>query len=293
MRFKQSILILAIILFLFPIVSFAESDEIFTNSIDMKFVLIPKGTFLMGSPSNEPKRESDERQHRVTISQPFYLQTTEVTVGQWRSFINDTGYRTKAEIQGWSMIWTGSKWVKKKGYYWDNPEFPQTETHPVTCLSWNDVQKFIEWLTGKEGKTYRLPTETEWEYACRAGTTTPFYTGNCISTDQANYDGTHPMPGCPEGEYRKGPVEVESFEPNPWGLHDMHGNVWEWCQDKYKRDYPSGRVTDPKGPTSGWERVLRGGSWHNYAGHIRSALRYRYYPDKWLNYSGFRLAQDY
>jgi formylglycine-generating enzyme required for sulfatase activity len=214
-------------------------------------------------------------------------------VGQWRSFINDTGYRTKAEIQGWSMIWTGSKWVKKKGYYWDNPEFPQTETHPVTCLSCNDVQKFIEWLTGKEGKTYRLPTETEWEYACRAGTTTPFYTGNCISTDQANYDGTHPMPGCPEGEYRKGPVEVESFEPNPWGLHDMHGNVWEWCQDKYKRDYPSGRVTDPKGPTSGWERVLRGGSWHNYAGHIRSALRYRYYPDKWLNYSGFRLAQDY
>ncbi|MBU4415322.1 MAG: formylglycine-generating enzyme family protein [Proteobacteria bacterium] len=238
------------------------SEKSFTNSIGMKFVMIPAGTFMMGSPSNEPKRDSDERQHRVTISKPFYIQTTEVTQGQWR------------EIMG------------------NNPsDFKNCgDDCPVEKVSWNDCQEFIHKLNRQEGTNkYRLLTEAEWEYACRAGTDTPFYFGDCLSTDQANYDGNHSMPGCSRGEYRKRTVPVGSFPPNAWGLYDMHGNVWEWCQDWY-RDYPSGHATDPIGPSSGEFRVLRGGSWFSYARRAQSANRYWGGPGGRFNRFGFRIA---
>jgi formylglycine-generating enzyme required for sulfatase activity len=238
------------------------SDKSFTNSIGMKFVLIPAGSFMMGSPTNEPKRDKDERQHRVTISKPFYMQTTEVTHRQWR------------EVMG------------------NNPSrFSNCgDDCPVEEISWYDAQEFISKLNQWEGvKKYRLPTEAEWEYACRAGTNTPFAFGRCLSTTQANYDGKYPMPGCPEGEHRGQPVRVESLPSNAWGLHETHGNVWEWCQDWYG-DYPTDRVNDPTGPSSGSYRVLRGGGWYNLARNCRSSSRRRLSPGDSRFYLGFRLA---
>ncbi|MEA1873152.1 MAG: SUMF1/EgtB/PvdO family nonheme iron enzyme [Bacteroidota bacterium] len=280
----------------------ATGGKAFTNSLGMKFVKIPSGSFMMGSsisPSEVVSRyggkeewfEREHPQHRVTISKPFYMQTMEVTVGQWRSFVEDTGYKTEAETGGAAYVWTGKKWEKKEGAYWDNPGFGQNDNNPVTCVSWNDVQKFVKWLNRKEGADkYRLPTEAEWEYAARAGTTTLFYTGNCLSTEQANYNGNYPGKGCSSGTYREKTIRVGTFSPNPWGLYDMHGNVWEWCQDWWYGDYLAGSVTDPEGPSSGSYRVLRGGSWSNRAWHCRSALRLGITPGDRSNNYGFRLV---
>jgi formylglycine-generating enzyme required for sulfatase activity len=248
-----------------PIASKAQDrpEKPFTNSTGMKFVLIPRGSFMMGSPPDEPKRGSEEKQHKVTIGKPFYLQTTEVTQGQWRSVMGE------------------------------NPSFFKDcgDGCAVENVSWYDAQQFIRRLNDMERTDhYRLPTEAEWEYACRAGTTTPFYTGNCISTDQANYNGNYPMWDCPIGIARKGTVRVGSFPPNPWGLYDMHGNVWEWCQD-WHEVYPSGQVTDPKGPASGEYRVLRGGSYNYPAKGLRSASRGHNPPEhSILGNGGFRVA---
>jgi formylglycine-generating enzyme required for sulfatase activity len=267
-------------------------DKGFTNMIGMKFVPIPGGTFMMGSPPDELKRDSDERQCRVRLSKSFFLQTTEVTVREWRIFAQQTGYRTTAEKKGWAWIWDGKKWERKKGICWYLPGFPQTDMHPVTCISWDDARNFIKWLNKKDDRTYRLPTEAEWEYACRAGTTTPFYTGDCISTEEANYDGQYPMPGCSSGENRKKTLPVGSFQSNPWGLFDMHGNVWEWCQD-WKGNYPDSSVISPEGALHGRRRVMRGGSWYNKAWYLRSADRSKGIPDVRTNYLGFRVAAGF
>jgi len=251
----------------------------FTNNLGMEFVYIKPGTFMMGSPSSESKRESDERQHRVTLTRGFYIQTTEVTQGQWERVMGNNPSR-----------------FKNCG-----------DNCPVENVSWKDCQAFIRKLNRMEGTDkYRLPTEAEWEYACRAGTDTPFSFGRCLSTDQANYDGNYPMPGCSKGEYRKTTVRSASFPPNPWGLYDMHGNVWEWCEDRYG-DYPSGSVTDPTGPSSGSYRVFRGGSWYSHARscrsanrggswndnarYCRSAYRHRLKPGDRCGYLGFRLSR--
>jgi sulfatase modifying factor 1 len=157
-------------------------------------------------------------------------------------------------------------------------------------VSWNDVQNFIHKLNQQEGSgIYRLPSEAEWEYAARAGTTTAFAFGRCLSTDQANYDGNYPFPECSKGEFRKKPVPVGSFSPNNWGLYDMHGNVWEWCQDWYK-SYPPGTVTDPTGPQKGSSRLHRGGSWFSGAGPCRSANRNFSSPGARNFDLGFRLV---
>jgi len=213
-----------------------------------------------------------------------------VTVSQWRQFAKETGYKTEAETGDGCYTWTGSEWEKQKGIYWDKPGFEQTDGHPVTCVSWNDVQKFIEWLNKKGESSYSLPTEAEWEYAARAGTTTPFAFGECLSTDKANYSGNYPLEGCKTGEYRQKTIPVGSLEANKWGLYDMHGNVWEWCQDWYE-DYPTGSVVDPAGPSSGVSRVLRGGSWSSHARYCRSAYRNRWNaPDFRRGNAGFRLV---
>ena len=189
-----------------------------SNDLGMEFVYIPPGSFTMGSPSGEPERDDDEKQHRVTLTKGFYMQTTEVTVGQWRAFARETGYRTEAEIGDGALGYTDSGWQKDKKLNWKNPGFSQSEKDPVTCVSWNDAQEYIQWLSKKDGAKYSLPTEAQWEYAARAGTTAPFSFGNCLSTDQANYDGNHPMPGCPKGQYREKTVPMASFSPNAWGL---------------------------------------------------------------------------
>ncbi len=233
----------------------------FTNSLGMEFVKIDPGTFMMGSPEDEPRRLSDETQHQVTLTKSYYMQSTEVTQGQWKAVMGS------------------------------NPSsFSDCgEDCPVDHVSWHDVQEFIRRLNQREGTNeYRLPNEAEWEYAARAGTTTPFNTGNCLSTDQANYDGSFPYTGCPSGVYRGETVPVASFAPSAWGLYDMHGNVWEWVQDWYG-SYPTSAVTDPAGPSSGSVRVLRGGSWYGPAGLCRSAFRGRD-PGGRCSILGFRLV---
>ena len=247
-----------------------------TNTLGMEFVYIEPGTFTMGSPPDEPKRDDDERQHQVTLTRGYNLQATEVTVGQWRKFVRATGYKSEAETKGDNRTWF-------------DPGFAQDDRSPVTRVSWNDAQAFIEWLSREEGKTYRLPTEAEWEYACRAGTKTPFSFGKCLSTDEANYYGDYPLDVCSKGQYRRKAIAVGSFSANAWGLHDMHGNVWEWCQDWYGH-YPAGPVTDPKGPSSGANRVVRGGGWYDDAGNCRSASRGRVDPGSRDGGVGFRLA---
>ncbi len=235
--------------------------ESFTNALGMEFVWIKPGTFTMGSPFSESGRDDDKRQHRVTLTKGFHMQTTEVTQGQWQAVMGS------------------------------NPSHFSScgSDCPVEQVSWNDVQEYIRKLNQKTGQTYRLPTEAEWEYACRAGTDTPFSTGNCLSTSEANYDGDYPYEGCPKGHDRKSPVKVGSFASNAWGLYDMHGNAWEWCSD-WKGDYPSGHVTDPTGPSSGGYRVDRGGGWGSVARDCRSANRYYGRPGLRGFNLGFRLV---
>jgi len=146
-----------------------------------------------------------------------------------------------------------------------------------------------EWLSRIENRTYRLPTEAEWEYAARAGTKTPFAFGQCLSTNDANYDGNYPLSGCSKGKYRKKTLPVGSLQKNFWGLYDMHGNVYEWCSDWYS-EYATGGVVDPTGPTTGSERVIRGGSWYGHASYCRSASRVRYSPGGTSGSLGFRLC---
>jgi formylglycine-generating enzyme len=252
---KKILLICFVIMFLVsPII--AGSEEFVSKAIGAKFVLIPAGKFMMG----------DLSKHRVTISKPFYMQTTTVTQGQWK------------KIMG------------KNPSFFDSFFNGCGNRCPVEQVSWNDAQEFIRKLNSMEGTDkYRLPTEAEWEYAARAGTNTPFNTGNCLSVEQANYNGTDPYNGCPKGKYREKTVAIGSFAPNSWGLYDMHGNVWQWVQDWYA-DYPSRNVTDPTGPAVGSTRVIRGGSWYTEANRCRSGYRTSYDPSIRHGNIGFRLA---
>jgi formylglycine-generating enzyme required for sulfatase activity len=262
----------------------------------MEFMLIPAGSFMMGSNfspeeverkfGGEAKWYKDEHpRHEVRISQPFYLQAMEITVGQWRKFVHDTGYKTEAEAGGGAWVYTGSKWEKKKGTYWDFPGFAQNDSQPVTCVSWNDVQKFIQWLNRQEGsRQYRLPTEAEWEYAARAVSGSAYSFGNDASQLSA-------YAWYRENSGSKAHA-VSGKKPNAWGLYDMHGNVWEWCQDRYG-DYPTGFVSDPRGPSSGSLRVFRGGSWGSGAWRCRSAFRFTLHPDFRYRRLGFRLARTF
>lgn len=233
----------------------------FNNTLGMKFVFIPPGTFIMGSPSNEPGRDSDEGRHKVTLTRPFYMQTTEVTQGQWQAVMGE------------------------------NPSHFRDcgETCPVEMVSWYDTQRFIARLNAMEGShTYRLPTEAEWEYTARSGSQTALSNGILTVTGCA-YDAKLDRIGwyCGNSGYKSHPVAQK--QSNSWGLYDMHGNVWEWCQDWYG-DYPTGPVTDPQGPASGLIRVNRGGSWWWFARFCRSANRIRYMPFDHTEDIGFRLA---
>ncbi len=225
-----------------------------TNTLGMKFAWIPPGTFLMGSPANEPEREgytgADETQHGVTLTKGFHLGIHQVTQAQWQAVM-------------------GSNPSKFKG-----------DNLPVESVSWENCMPFCQALGKKDGKTYRLPTEAEWEYACRAGTTTPFHFGDKISVNQANYNGNYTYGKGKKRVYRgkKGvycekTTPVGSFPANAWGLFDMHGNVWEWCADWFGL-YPKEEINDPQGFIGGDARVLRGGSWTCYPRLCRSACRF-------------------
>jgi formylglycine-generating enzyme required for sulfatase activity len=226
-----------------------------------QMILIQGGTFMMGSPDSEADRNNDEYQHQVSVSS-FKMSKYEVTQAQWEAIMGNN----RSEFSGCAQC-------------------------PVENVSWDDIQDFLQKLNAQTGKNYRLPTEAEWEYAARGGTSTPFYTGTCLSTDQANYDGNNPYQSCAKGEYRETTTPVGSFAPNKYGLYDMHGNVWEWCQDWYGEDYYNNSPSDnPKGPSTGTYRVLRGGSWYYDAQRCRSANRRDDTPDYRFNGNGFRLV---
>jgi formylglycine-generating enzyme required for sulfatase activity len=240
-----------------------EPPKNFTNSIGMKFVWIPPGNFMMGSPKEEKERQPfgiDETQHKVTLTKGFFMAAHLVTQEQWKDIMGDNPSNFKGE-----------------------------KNLPVEQVSWEDCQEFIKKLRKKDKKLYRLPSEAEWEYACRAGTKTPFHFGETISTDQANYNGNFTYGTGKKGVYREKTTPVGSFPANAWGLHDMHGNVLQWCHDWYG-DYPQKDVVDPQGPEKGEGRVLRGGSWDLDPGYCRSAFRSWDDPGNRRNSFGFRLC---
>ena len=225
------------------------------------FRWIPAGTFLMGSPEDEPERADWEILHQVTLTQGFWMGETTCTQQFWERIMGS------------------------------NPSSFEGEQRPVERVSWNDAVGFINKVNGmKPELALRLPTEAEWEYACRAGTQTPFWFGDQITTDQANYNGNYPYNKGERGEYRRETMPVKSFSPNSWGLYQMHGNVREWCQDWFGT-YSKQPVQDPQGPDTGQDRVLRGGSWLVSGRSVRSACRYYWGPSGRANIVGFRLAR--
>jgi sulfatase modifying factor 1 len=232
----------------------------FTNSMGMKFVWIPPGTFLMGSPKEEKERIANEIQHKVTLSKGFYMGVQLVTQVQWQGVMgnNPSGFKGEKNL-------------------------------PVETVSWDDCQEFIKKLRKKDKKPYRLPTEAEWEFACRAGTSTPFHFSETISTYQANYNGDETYCNGKKGVYREKTTPVGNFSANAWGLHDMHGNLWQWCEDWYE-DYPQKDVIDPTGPEEGEARMLRGGSWIDNPKHCRSAYRFSGVSGLRCCFCGFRLC---
>jgi formylglycine-generating enzyme required for sulfatase activity len=237
-----------------------------------EMVVVPAGQFTMGSPAGEKDRDADEwPQHAVTIARPFAVGKFTVTVDQFAAFVADTGHDTGTKCKSFE---NGNGHINRDGRTWRRPGLAQTGSHPVVCVNWNDAKSYADWLSRKTGQAYRLLSEAEREYVTRAGTTTPFWWGGSISTQQANYDGNYTYGGGPKGRYRKQTEPVDSFAPNPWGLHQVHGNVLEWTLDCWHENY-SGAPADGSAwaPGDCLSRVLRGGSWFNTPNYLRSASR--------------------
>ncbi|MDO4629655.1 MAG: formylglycine-generating enzyme family protein [Planctomycetia bacterium] len=222
------------------------------DGVEYRFRYCPAGTFMMGE---------DSTAHRVTLTKGFWMLETEVTQAMWESVMGN------------------------------NPSEFKGAQNPVECVSWDKCQEFCRKLSQKLGGSIKLPTEAQWEYACRAGTTTPFNFGSTLNGDKANCNGNYPYGTSTKGTCHGKTVAVKSYAPNAWGLYDMHGNVWEWCQDWYG-DYPTNSVTDPTGPNSGSNHVDRGGSWNFIAEHCRSACRNISSPEYRGYYLGLRVLLE-
>ncbi|HPQ42301.1 MAG TPA: formylglycine-generating enzyme family protein, partial [bacterium] len=219
------------------------------------FVLIAPGSFVMGSPDESLPNES---QHTVHITRGFYMQATEVTQAEYELVMGENPSAFKESRLPVEMV----SWYDAVRYC--NKRSEKEGLQP--CYRINETEVSCDW----NANGYRLPTESEWEYACRAGTTERFFTGNCLSADDANYNGKNPLSGCDKGKYRGKTWPAGSGKANAWGLYDMSGNVWEWCWDRYG-DYPAGSVSDPTGADSGSDHLLRGGCWARGAKNCRSA----------------------
>ena len=293
-----------------------------TNSLGMKLALIHKGEFEMGS--HLLFMASEQPWHTVTLTKDFYMAAYPITVEQFKAFVKETGYKTQAETNGKGCS-------NKPELNWRNPGFEQADDHPVVCVSWYDADAFCKWLSKKEGKTYRLPTEAEFEYAARAGTSTAFPSGDTpesvkgygnvadealrqvrkfsISDAQRARLQENPEknPWMAQGQFADWndgyafTSPVGKFKPNPWGLYDMHGNVWTWCHDWVVRRYQPGAVVDPAGPDGPVKscpqpqcpldgKVARGGTWSTSPLRCRSANRVNATPDQGSPGIGIRVA---
>ncbi len=241
-------------------------DALKDGSQGPMMVVIPGGRFQMGSLPDEPQRTGGKRPHEVEVA-PFAMDKYEVTFEEYDRFATAI-QREKPSDSGWGR-----------------------GRRPVINVTWKDAVAYAEWLSQQTGQTYRLPTEAEWEYAARAGTTTPFYFGTTISTEQANYDGNYTYGGGQKGVYWKKTVEVGQFSANAWGLHDMHGNVWEWSCSEYDEKYGDAALRCISDPNSISPRVMRGGSWIDEPEGLRSAARSRHGPRNRYGNTGFRLAR--
>ncbi len=259
-----------------------ESGEFSTKAYD--YSSVSRAVELVFTDWHNEDFDGKPRQ-RVRISKPFYMATREVTVGQFRCFVESTGHVTDAEKYGDARAGKDGKWQLVAGLSWRDPGYSQTDEHPVACVSWTDATAFCEWLARRAGRTMRLPTEAEWEYACRAGTETAYSFG-----DWAGGLGDHAWYWDNSG---RNTHAVGTKQPNGWGLYDMHGNVWEWCGDWHDWDYYANSLdTAPAGPGRGTSRVLRGGSWANYALYCSCAFRAMAGPDIRSNYIGFRVVAN-
>jgi formylglycine-generating enzyme required for sulfatase activity len=283
---------------------------------------IPAGAFLMGASENENKyygaRPEDYPQHRVRITRPFYLAVHEVTVAEFHKVVVAAGYRTEdARDAEWGSGWNEEmrQFEHAPKYTWHAPGFARTDDHPVTNVSWNDAIAFCNGLSAQQGLPpyydlatgskrggtgYRLPTEAEWEYTCRAGTTTVYTCGNdrdalvtIGNIADASYKARYGAPALDVSDGYTETAPVGRFRPNAFDLYDMHGNVFEWCGDWYGADYyRQSPVDDPAGPPTGSERVFRGGCWSNFVQHARSAARRAGAPTFRYHSVGFRVARD-
>ena len=299
----------------------AVAKKQITNSIGMKLTLVPSGEFMMGSGESAEETAAffnktyggiltrETLQGRASAApranhKPFYLGTYHVTRGQFRQFVADAAYKSDAEkgdrpgANGWNSDTKAFDFNEK--YSWRNAGFEQTDEHPVLNVNWNDAVAFCQWLGHKEGKNYRLPTEAEWEYACRAGTTTRYNSGDDPETlaKVGNVADAKATALFPDWEYAiKGndgfvfTSPVGSFKPNAFGLYDMHGNAFQWCADWYGDSYYAGSPTDdPRGPKTGSDRVIRGSGWLSGSTGCRSAFRFHSSPACRYSHLGFRVC---
>ena len=272
---KKLMKIIVLIIFLLAV------QFIYGQPIEMAF--ISGGTFTMGSQANEANRNNDETLRQITVSS-FYMGKYIVTQAEYERIMGSNPSRFKQEdavmpienVSWFNAIEFCNKLSENEGL---SPAYTITGTGNERTVTWN-----------RNSNGYRLPTEAEWEYACRAGTTTTFNTGSNITTNQANYDGKSPYNNNAAGVYIRKTTPVGSFPANAWGLYDMHGNVWEWCWDWYG-NYTAGAQTNPIGPASGTYRVLRGGSWFDGGRNLRSAARFNYYPGNRNYFFSFRVVK--
>jgi formylglycine-generating enzyme len=275
-----------------------------TGITEPETVLVQGGTFQMGDTFGDPEAGSDETVHYVKLNS-FRMGKYELSVAEFKAFIDDTSYQTDADKEGDSYVYTGTTWEKKKGVNWrcdiGGAIRPSSEsTHPVIHVSWNDATEYCKWLSRKTSKTYRLPTEAEWEFAARErGKKVRFGNGkDIIDPSEINFDGSaaYKKSYSVTGVYRQKTVAVNSLTPNALGLYHMSGNVWEWCADWYS-SYDSGTVSspvsNPTGAVTGSYRVFRGGGW-NYGPHFcRASNRDSYTPTYRYGNVGFRLALSF
>lgn len=323
----KTIPVLCFYLLSFPACS---AELLVQNVLGMKFVLLPAGEFLMGNdasvdtlalryPQYEHKRfevlEDEAPVHKVKITHAFYMEQHEVTVGQFRRFLDASGYTPESEADGSGGYGYNPDYDPEKSargdafegrnikYSWRDPGFAQSDDHPVVNVTWNDAVAMCKWLTANEGKTYRLPTEAEWEYAARAGTRTQYYTGddpqsllaaaNVFDADAAKNWSRWQIYALTGSDGFAFTAPVGSFAPNAFGLYDMHGNAWEWTADWHDdRYYAHSPLADPQGPESGSVRVRRGGSWHTWSFYARSSYRNWNAPSTRYTLVGMRLVRE-